>query len=223
MQEPIDTPTPRPDRSALVAWIGLAAIVGVLLLIMVRAKGRGRPHPAAGERLTMVELQPLTGGGSAVGLSELQGKVTLINFWGTWCYHCMRELPHLVELRKKFANDPRFQMLLVSCSTQWQPLLPPGLGWTEDVPKLRDVTARDLAARKLDGPTYLDPRGRTRDAFAALDGWQGYPTTLLLDQQGVIRDVWIGFTPGAEDQMERRVIQLLQASEPASVEPASRR
>ena len=34
-------------------------------------------------------------GGGRVGLSDLRGKVVVLNFWATWCPHCIEELPSL--------------------------------------------------------------------------------------------------------------------------------
>jgi len=61
----------------------------------------------------------------------------------------------------------------------------------------------------VDLPTYADPRSVARAAVDAVAGFDGYPTTLILDRQGVIRGVWVGYAPGAERQMQRLIEQLL--------------
>jgi peroxiredoxin len=38
-------------------------------------------------------------------LSDYAGKVVLLNFWGTWCPPCRREIPDLVNLQKKYNKD----------------------------------------------------------------------------------------------------------------------
>jgi len=42
--------------------------------------------------------------GKEVKLSDLKGRVVLLNFWATTCVHCIKEMPHLKELEKSLAN-----------------------------------------------------------------------------------------------------------------------
>tara|TARA_B100000959_G_C14861501_1_gene574432 strand:+ start:36 stop:617 length:582 start_codon:yes stop_codon:yes gene_type:complete len=48
-------------------------------------------------------------------LSELKGKVVLINFWATWCGPCRMEIPDFNELHQKY-NDKGFEILGISLS-----------------------------------------------------------------------------------------------------------
>jgi len=48
-------------------------------------------------------------------LSELKGKVVLINFWATWCGPCRMEIPDFNELYEKY-NDNGFEILGISLS-----------------------------------------------------------------------------------------------------------
>ena len=43
--------------------------------------------------------------GNWVSLSELKGKVVLLNFWGTWCGPCRREIPDFIKLAEKYKKD----------------------------------------------------------------------------------------------------------------------
>ena len=40
-----------------------------------------------------------------VNLDEFKGKLLLLNFWATWCAPCLKEIPELLELKKKYSND----------------------------------------------------------------------------------------------------------------------
>ena len=48
-------------------------------------------------------------------LSNLKGKVVLINFWATWCGPCRMEIPDFIELHDKY-NDKGFEILGISLS-----------------------------------------------------------------------------------------------------------
>ena len=192
-------------------WIALAAIAVALVLLVWRGRGRSdaASHPAVGQRLAFAQLELLTGEASPISAEQLHGQVTLINFWGPWCDPCKYEMPHLVRMREKFAARRDVQFLFVSCSPHWQPNTPPALGWSEDVPQLRASTAELLAQHDYNIPTYVDPHGKTRQAFAGLDAWEGYPTTLLIDRDGVIRYVAIGYVPGDEYTLEEELRKLI--------------
>jgi peroxiredoxin len=43
--------------------------------------------------------------GQRVSLSDFRGRVTVLNFWATWCLPCKRELPSLQQLQEKFRPD----------------------------------------------------------------------------------------------------------------------
>ena len=44
-------------------------------------------------------------GGEEFYLSDYKGKVVMLNFWGTWCPPCRKEIPDLVSLQAKYNKD----------------------------------------------------------------------------------------------------------------------
>jgi thiol-disulfide isomerase/thioredoxin/Tfp pilus assembly protein PilF len=52
--------------------------------------------------------------GRSVSLAEAKGRVTVVNFWGLWCGPCLAEMPDLDRLQKKYASDPKVQILTVN-------------------------------------------------------------------------------------------------------------
>ncbi len=207
------------DRVGVFPWLALPVIaVFVILWIQLRnPEGKKDPErpdaqqsdaeqPGIGNRLPRLQLEPLTGDGRPVGLNDLKGHVTLIDFWGTWCPPCRAELPHLAELAGRFGNQRDFRLLAVSCG---------GDPNSENVESLRQETAAFLRENNIDLPTYWDPQGSSRFGVDAVAGFKGYPTTVLFDRQGVIRGYWIGYEPGVERQIERRVAELLNAPKAA--------
>ncbi len=43
--------------------------------------------------------------GSSFKLSDLRGKYVLLDFWGSWCPPCLKEIPELVELHQKYPEN----------------------------------------------------------------------------------------------------------------------
>ena len=47
----------------------------------------------------------MTVNGEKFRLKDMKGKVLLLNFWGTWCGPCRREIPDFVKLQSKYKNN----------------------------------------------------------------------------------------------------------------------
>ena len=178
-------------------------VLALYLIFHFRPFGSPDPlrHKGVGQRMPLLELTRLSGDQESVTLDDMAGKVVLVNFWGTWCPPCRKELPVLADLRKKLAGNGDFKFLAVSC----------GPNMSEDIGVLREDTIAFLKQADIDVPVYADPGGVTRGAFDAVAGLRGVPTTFILDRHGIIRGVWPGFRPGVEKGMEELILQLLDA------------
>lgn len=55
--------------------------------------------------------------GQTVRLSDLRGKVVLLDFWATWCGPCLPEIPHLKNIYDRHQNDP-FALVGISLDTE---------------------------------------------------------------------------------------------------------
>ena len=51
--------------------------------------------------------------GEEITLQEFQGRVTLVNFWATWCAPCRKEMPSLATLSNQLGSDT-FQILTIA-------------------------------------------------------------------------------------------------------------
>ena len=192
----------RPQTGRIGHWLLLAALAaGVFIYTLLKPAARNENPSAIGSSLHHMHLEPLTGGGAPVGLVDLQGRVTVVNFWGTWCPPCLREFPHVVALQRRFRQHESFQLFAVSC----------GMGHDADPAELRDNTAAFLRQREVELPTYFDPDAVTRFAVHEVLGGTSfsYPTTLVFDQKGAIRGAWVGYNSGDEREVEALVEKLL--------------
>ncbi len=59
---------------------------------------------SAGARPAVPDTRFTTLEGASVSLRDLEGSVLIVNFWGTWCVPCRREIPELVELHDHYAD-----------------------------------------------------------------------------------------------------------------------
>src|SRR5688500_16565991 len=109
---------PSPAARPLWPWFLILTALAILLLWRLSrpapSTNDGPNHPGVGSAVTEFSLAPLTGDPPPVELASLDGKLTLINFWGPWCGPCDLEFPHLLELAEHFRPHPEFQFLSVS-------------------------------------------------------------------------------------------------------------
>ncbi|MFM7107793.1 MAG: TlpA family protein disulfide reductase [Planctomycetaceae bacterium] len=181
-----------------------AARFGAPITLLVIAACAGcdagrRDHPAVGRALGSLPLVPL---GREAGPPGLTGKVTLLNFWATWCPPCRRELPGLGRLAARLADEPRFQLVAVNV----------GSGGADDTAALAAETREFLATRGIavDPWAFTDAIGRA--TLSSVLGLEGIPATFLVGPDGRIRRAWVGFRGGDEAEMAREVFALLKES-----------
>jgi peroxiredoxin len=113
--------------------------------------------------------------GKPAHLSDLRGKVVVLNFWATWCPPCVEETPGLNRLQKYIAS--RNGVVL-------------GVAADEDTAAYEKF----LHDQGVAYPTYRDPG--TRDNHSPIGGNYGtsmYPETYIIDRKGKIARKIIGF------------------------------
>lgn len=104
--------------------------------------------------------------GKPIKLSELRGKVVLVDFWASWCGPCRRENPNVVKMYNKY-KDQGFEILGVSLD------------------KRKDAWLKAIEKDKLTWPHVSDLRG-WQNQVAQLYSVTSVPATVLLDREGRI-------------------------------------
>jgi thiol-disulfide isomerase/thioredoxin len=106
-------------------------------------------------------LQVATLDDKTVGVELFNGKVTMLNFWATWCPPCRAEMPSMQILYDK-TRDVAFDIMAISVGEQKK-------------------TVTDFLADSIyTYPMFLDVTGAQSAPFAG----RGIPTTFILDKQG---------------------------------------
>ena len=128
---------------------------------------------------------PLLDGGQ-LRLSSYRGKVVLLDFWATWCVPCREEIPHFVDLQRKY-GDRGLEIIGVSM---------------DDSP---DPVRTFYRQFKMNYPVVMG----TADVGVAYGGVLGLPIAFLIDRQGRIYAKHIGATDLAV--FEKEIARLLEA------------
>jgi thiol-disulfide isomerase/thioredoxin len=155
--------------------LSLAAIG--LGLYWLAADGRLGSGPAAGPApiaLTpskAVDFQLSDLNGKQVRLSELRGKVVLLNFWATWCPPCKAEMPDLQALYRDYGTKNNFVVLAV------------------DVSEAKEPVSDFVEQNRLSFPVLLDGDGRVSDFRYFV---RSLPNSFIIDRNGNVRYSWIG-------------------------------
>jgi len=127
-------------------------------------------NPAAAEKLNSLKLAPdfsaKSPNSTTISLKESLGKVTIIDFWASWCGPCRKENPNVVALYNEF-HSKGLNII--------------GVSLDDDATKWKDAIAKD----KLTWNQVSNLKG-FEDPIATLYDVQQIPTTFVLDSKGNI-------------------------------------
>jgi thiol-disulfide isomerase/thioredoxin len=131
-------------------------------------------------------------GGKAT-LADQKGKVVMIDFWATWCPPCRLSLPHVQEIS---ADKDRAASGLVVWAVNDQ----------EDAATI----TKFLADNKYSFTTPMDTQGTAQSAY----GVSGIPTTVIVGRDGMVKNVFVGFSDDLGAQVNAAVDKALAEAPP---------
>jgi peroxiredoxin len=132
--------------------------------------------PGVGERLKAFDLP--TSDGGKVTQGTYRGRVLVVNFWGTWCKPCLKELPEFDALYRRYRKHG---MTLLAIATD------------EDATAVNEFKKKRRLAAKLaiGGEDYAGKYSSTQ-----------FPFTFVVDEKGVIKSSFRGYKPECMGKLE---------------------
>ena len=129
-------------------------------------------------------------------LSDFRGRPVYLNFWATWCGPCREELPDMQELLDRHGDADGLAVIALNRGES--------LGTAQSF--LEDITRLDGGKGVTFTVNGLDPDSSVFRAYRGV----GMPTSVFIDEDGVVRFVWIGLLRLSE--MEDALRDTIEAS-----------
>ena len=158
------------------------SIVALSLLLPVTAMAASE-----GETAPLFTLPDIDADKPAISLESLRGKTVYVDFWASWCAPCLRSMPLINELYGKY-RDQDFEVIAINV----------------------DDPIEDGQDFLLDNPLDYLIAADTDNTVLNEFGVTGMPTSFLIDKEGVIRMVHMGFRGNDIETIEAAVLELLE-------------
>ncbi|MUT68798.1 TlpA disulfide reductase family protein [Paenibacillus sp. NEAU-GSW1] len=163
------------------AAVSAVAAAGLAAVLFVDYGGDGLERAGAGAGSVVIGLKEgqqapdfklSTIEGKESSLSDYSGKIVIVNFWASWCPPCKAEMPHMEKLHAKYGGR---DVAIVSVN----------MTATE---KSGKSVSSFVQKHGLTFPVMMDENGAVMEQYRV----RSYPTTFLLDNEGIIRERILG-------------------------------
>jgi len=176
------------------------ALFALFIAALMSVPGCGKDKPdtqlklKAGQHFPTLQLRDRDN--HPLRFSLPPNRVSVVNFWATWCPPCRHEMPSLQRLADKLQayDAASFQVV--------------GISVDDDVMVLHEY----LIDKKIRFPVYRDADMR---AANQIFGIRAYPSTYIVDRQGRIVDVVEVWRYWDEDEIVRRLLAIAKQSSAA--------
>lgn len=161
----------------------------ILILILIMALPLLAKQPRIGTKATNFTLKKFNG--TNLTLSNLRGKVVLLDFWASWCAPCREELPFLDILNKTYGNS-NFEVVAVNIDN-------------------KPEKAYDFLKKYS---VKLTPVWDQEKQVVGAYDVETMPTTFIIDKEGWIRFVHSGFKAEQFSEYKKQIEYLLYQNAP---------
>ena len=148
----------------------------------------GVDYPPLASALTDAEFDQIDG--SKFKVADKKGKVLLLNIWGIWCGPCRMEMPELVRLQDQY-RDQGLEIVGINIGADQE-------GTVESVDKIKKF-ADDM---KLNYTLARATSQASIKAYYGVTKGDAVPQNILVDRQGRLRGVFIGYGPSVATKLQ---------------------
>ena len=181
----LTNPVPRRGVSIwiqILIWIFLVGLLAIVAVQLNRAQeGTVQPGSAISDFTFALFEGYEYNEQSQIKLSDLRGKVVVINFWASWCKPCEQEAAVLQEAWKEY--EPRGQVIFLGADYV-------------DTPTEANIYLKKFSITYPNGEDRDLQRKRPLSQYFRITG---VPETYFIDNEGVLRYVHIGPLTSIED------------------------
>jgi len=177
--------TGAPDKNKkrrLISRCVVAVLMAAVLIGAIVYYWNDSPAPTAdlgtevGNLCYGTELEIVDGSGVTGEILDptKTGKVTVINFWGTWCTPCVNELPYFEQIAEEYSDTVTVVAIHSALSSETAPAY--------------------IEEHYPDSPirfSWDEGEGFTGKYYSALGGRGAYPYTIILDENGIIVKIFV--------------------------------
>ncbi len=142
----------------------------------------GEEAPEVGRMAPKFSLSDLSG--RRVSLDQFRGKIVMLDFWATWCGPCRLTMPVLENLQKEYPKD----LTLLAINVAEDP----------------DLVRSYVKKQNIASTVLLDEDGKVGEAYQS----DSIPMQVLIDKQGIVRRVSVGYSSRLANQLRSAIEQL---------------
>jgi thiol-disulfide isomerase/thioredoxin len=163
-----------------------------------RLKKRERQYKLLGDPAPQLPSVDQWFPGKPQTLTELRGKVVLLDFWATWCGPCFEAFPALREWQQEFGPNG----LVILGATRYY-------GKVGGVPADQPAETEYLKSFRKQQDLKYDFLVNTDQSLQLLYGATSLPTTVLIDRKGIVRYIESGTSSERIVQIREMIEKLL--------------
>lgn len=111
-----------------------------------------------------------------IELADFEGRITIINFWASWCVPCQSTIPAIDEIYELYKNDPKVEFISINV-------------WEQDDDSKKKIE-NFIDTYEAEYKIYYDETNTSMRNLSL----GGLPSTIILDKKGLLRFKISGFT-----------------------------